>query len=58
MGSKTGVPTVRHFSLGIVTRHRGRLLRINPREFSAPTPLDVGISMGALVACEGLQELV
>ncbi|SFU77870.1 SIR2 family NAD-dependent protein deacylase [Pseudoduganella namucuonensis] len=54
LGAGTAIPSVRHFSHGIVQRHGGRLIRINPREPEVPGPRDVGLAMGAL---EGLSAI-
>jgi NAD-dependent SIR2 family protein deacetylase len=54
LGAGTGIPTVRHFSQRVVRAHGGRLVRINVRESEVPTPLDVGLPVGAL---EGLRRI-
>lgn len=54
LGAGTAIPSVRHFSHGVVQRHGGRLVRINPREPQVASALDAGIAMGAL---EGLQAI-
>ncbi|KQW97105.1 NAD-dependent deacetylase [Massilia sp. Root418] len=48
LGAGTAIPSVRRFSHGVVQRHGGRLVRINPREPQVPGREDVGIAMGAL----------
>jgi NAD-dependent SIR2 family protein deacetylase len=50
IGAGTAIPSVRHFSHRVIHEHGGRLVRINPREFTVPTPRDVGIPSGALAA--------
>jgi NAD-dependent SIR2 family protein deacetylase len=50
LGAGTTIPSVRHFSAGVV-RRGGRLVRINPREPAVASALDVGLAAGAL---EGL----
>lgn len=54
LGAGTHIPSVRHFGQRVVTRHGGRLVRINPREPSVPLRDDVGLPLGAL---EGLREI-
>jgi NAD-dependent SIR2 family protein deacetylase len=48
LGAGTAIPSVRHFSHGVVQHHGGRLVRINPREPQVAGSLDAGIAMGAL----------
>ncbi|MDB5870488.1 MAG: Silent information regulator protein Sir2 [Polaromonas sp.] len=50
LGAGTAIPSVRHFSERMARQPGGRLVRINPREFEAPTCLDVGLAAGALHA--------
>jgi hypothetical protein len=48
---------VRHLSQQIIHDFGGRLVRINSREFSVPTKLDVGLASGArnaLAAIDGI----
>jgi NAD-dependent SIR2 family protein deacetylase len=47
LGAGTAIPSVRHFGHRVIRHHGGRLLRINPREPRPPTPLDIGLAMGA-----------
>ena len=47
IGAGTTIPSVRHFSQRVIHEYGGRLVRINPREFSVPTSLDVGLASGA-----------
>lgn len=47
LGAGTAVPSVRHFSQRVIDHCGGRLVRINPNAFDVPTPLDVGLPMGA-----------
>lgn len=54
LGAGTAVPSVRHFGHRVLQAHGGRLVRINPREFTVPSPRDVGLACGAL---EGLQAI-
>lgn len=54
LGAGTTVPSVRMFSQHVLHRLKGRLLRINPREWQVPGPLDVGLDCGAL---EGLRAI-
>ena len=39
---------MKHFSQRVIHEHGGRLIRINPGEYQGPTPIDVGLPMGAL----------
>ena len=50
IGAGTAIPSVRHFSHHIIHNFGGRLVRINPREFTVPTRLDVGLASGSLNA--------
>ena len=54
LGAGSAIPSVRNFSHRVIQTHGGRLIRINPREHTVPTPLDVGLAMGAL---EGLRAI-
>lgn len=47
IGAGTTIPSVRHFSHRVVHQLGGRLIRINPHEYDVPTPLDIGLAMGA-----------
>lgn len=47
IGAGTAIPSVRRFSQRIIHEFGGRLVRINPREFSVPTTRDVGLASGA-----------
>lgn len=50
IGAGTAIPSVRYFSHEVIHRHGGRLIRINPTDFSVPTPRDIGLPLGALEA--------
>ena len=50
LGAGTAIPSVRHFGHRVIHKHGGRLLRINPREARPPTPLDIGLALGAAAA--------
>ncbi|MDM0113657.1 Sir2 family NAD-dependent protein deacetylase [Variovorax sp. J22R133] len=54
LGAGTAIPSVRHFSQRVVHACRGRLIRINPRESTVPTPHDVGLPMGAVEALDAI----
>lgn len=54
IGAGTAIPSVRRFSQRIIHEFGGRLVRINPREFSVPTTRDVGLADGA---CHALVEM-
>ncbi len=51
LGAGTTIPSVRHFSQRVVRQFRGKLVRINPREWQTEGPNAVGL---AAVALEGL----
>lgn len=53
LGAGTAVPSVRYFSQQVV-QGGGRLVRINPREWQVPGPLDVGLAAGALAGLAAL----
>jgi NAD-dependent SIR2 family protein deacetylase len=57
LGAGEVIPSVRHFSQQIVTSFGGRLIRINPRDYSVPTPFDVGLPMGALEGLTGIEQI-
>ena len=50
IGAGTAIPSVRHFSQRVIHEFGGRLVRINPREPSVPTSLDVGLANGSRYA--------
>jgi NAD-dependent SIR2 family protein deacetylase len=54
LGAGTAIPSVRHFSQRVIHELGGRLIRINPRESSVPTGLDVGLPMGAAVGLDAI----
>lgn len=47
IGAGTAIPSVRRFGHRVSRDFGGRMLRINPRQSAPPTPLDVGLAMGA-----------
>ena len=55
IGAGSAIPSVRHFSQRVIHDHGGRLVRINPREFSVPLSKDVGIAAGAKEALEAIE---
>jgi NAD-dependent SIR2 family protein deacetylase len=57
LGAGEVIPSVRHFSQQIITSYGGRLIRINPRDHSVPTPFDVGLPMGALEGLTGIEQI-
>ncbi len=57
LGAGTAVPSVRMFSQHVLQRLKGRLLRINPREWQVPGALDVGLACGALEGLGALDHL-
>jgi NAD-dependent SIR2 family protein deacetylase len=58
LGAGTAIPSVRHFSQRILTEFSGRLIRINPREWQVPTPLDIGVPLGALSGLQAIDALL
>ncbi|MFC7411361.1 SIR2 family NAD-dependent protein deacylase [Hydrogenophaga atypica] len=54
IGAGTAIPSVRHFTHRVLHELDGRLVRINPREWTVPTPRDVGIPMGALQTLQAI----
>ena len=54
LGAGTAIPSVRHFSQEVVHAYGGRLIRINPRESSVMTRLDVGLASGSLEALRAI----
>jgi hypothetical protein len=54
LGAGTAIASVRYFSQRVVRQFRGKLIRINPREWQTEGPNAVGLAAGAL---EGLLEL-
>jgi NAD-dependent SIR2 family protein deacetylase len=50
IGAGTAIPSVREFSHRVIHEFSGRLVRINPREFSVPSTHDVGLASGAVAA--------
>lgn len=54
IGAGQAIPSVRHFSGKVVQYCNGRLIRINPREFSVPTRLDIGLACGGLDGLSGI----
>jgi NAD-dependent SIR2 family protein deacetylase len=58
IGAGTAIPSVRHFSHHIIHKFGGRLVRINPREFTVPTRLDVGLASGSTNALNEIDRLI
>ena len=58
LGAGSAIPSVRHFSQRILTEFSGRLIRINPREWQVPTPLDIGLPSGALSGLQAIDALL
>jgi len=58
MGAGTAIPSVRHFSQHVLHRYGGRLVRLNPREFTVPTPRDVGFAGGALATLQAIDAVM
>ena len=55
IGAGSHIPSVRQFSHRMSQKYGGRIVRINPREFSVPNSLDVAIPIGALEALTGIR---
>jgi len=47
LGAGTHIPSVRDFSHKVVTKHNGKLIRINPRESEVETKNSIGLTCGA-----------
>lgn len=58
MGAGTAIPSVRHFSQRVLHSLGGRLVRLNPREFTVPTSRDIGIAAGALAALQAIDAVM
>ena len=58
IGAGTAIPSVRRFSGQVLSRHGGRLVRINPREADVTTPWDVGLACGAQQALEAVDKVI
>lgn len=58
IGAGTAIPSVRRFSGQVLSRHGGRLVRINPREADVTTPWDVGLACGAQRALEAVDKVI
>jgi hypothetical protein len=56
LGAGTYVASVRYFSQQVIHEHGGRLVRINPRESEVPTPMDIGLPVGALQGLTAIDE--
>jgi NAD-dependent SIR2 family protein deacetylase len=58
LGAGTHIPSVRHFGQRVLTRHGGRLVRINPRESMVPLRDDVGLPLGALAGLQAIDAVL
>ena len=58
LGAGTYVASVRYFSQQVIHEHGGRLVRINPRESEVPTPMDIGLPVGALQGLTAIDEVL
>ncbi len=54
LGAGTAIPSVRHFSHGLLVHRSARLIRINPRESTVPTPHDVSMAGPALASLQAI----
>lgn len=48
IGAGTAIPSVRYFGEQVANRHKGTLIRINPREADVTRAQDIGLAMGGL----------
>lgn len=55
VGAGTAIPSVRHFTHRLIANHGARLVRINPREPSVPTPADVSMPGAALASLAAIE---
>ncbi len=58
LGAGTAIPSVRRFGQRLIREFGARAVRINPRDAAPPTPLDIGLPMGALAALKAMDTLV
>jgi NAD-dependent SIR2 family protein deacetylase len=58
IGAGTAIPSVRRFSHRIIHEFGGRLVRINPREFTVPTSLDIGLGSGSMQALSEIDRVL
>jgi NAD-dependent SIR2 family protein deacetylase len=58
IGAGKAIPSVRHFSERVICDHGGRLVRINPREATVPTPWDIGLAVGSMEALRAIDRVV
>ena len=47
IGAGTAIPSVRHFTHDTLLKRNGRVIRINPRDATAPTKRDIAMACGA-----------
>jgi NAD-dependent SIR2 family protein deacetylase len=58
LGAGTHIPSVRDFSHKVVTKHNGKLIRINPRESEVETNNSIGLACGAKDALLAIDHLM
>jgi NAD-dependent SIR2 family protein deacetylase len=58
IGAGTAIASVRRFSQRVIHEFGGRLVRINPRECSVPSSLDVGLASGASHALAEIERVM
>ena len=58
LGAGTAIPSVRHFSHRVIRQYGGRLIRVNPRESTVPTPFDVGFAAGAVDTLRAIDQAI
>jgi NAD-dependent SIR2 family protein deacetylase len=58
IGAGTAIPSIRELGRQVVSRMRGTLVRINPREYEVERGEDVSIQSGSLRALEAIDNLM
>lgn len=58
IGAGTAIPSVRRFSEHVITRHNGRLIRINLREPEVSRQEDVALAMSGLDALSAIEQTI
>lgn len=58
LGAGVAIPSVRYFGQAVISRHNGRMIRINPREPQVASPRDVGLAEAALAGLSAIEALL
>ncbi|MYM66231.1 NAD-dependent deacetylase [Pseudoduganella sp. FT55W] len=58
LGAGVAIPSVRYFGQTVISRHNGRMIRINPREPQVASANDVGLAAGAYDALSAIDALL